>query len=106
MYSVLETEEFALWLGSLKDRTVRARLLLRLRKATLGNQGDHKAVGDGVWEMREFFGPGWRMYYVVQGTTVIMMLGGGDKSSQARDIARARELALELQHEQDEDPPV
>ncbi len=106
MYSVLETEEFALWLRSLKDRTARARLLLRLRKATLGNLGDHKAVGDGVWEMREFFGPGWRMYYVVQGTTVIMMLGGGDKSSQARDIARAKELALELQHEQDEDPPV
>jgi len=106
MYSVLETEEFALWLRSLKDRTARARLLLRLRKATLGNLGDHKAVGDGVWEMREFFGPGWRMYYVVQGTTVIMMLRGGDKSSQARDIARAKELALELQHEQDEDPPV
>lgn len=106
MYSVLETEEFARWLGSLKDRTVRARLLLRPRKATLGNLGDHKAVGDGVWEMREFFGPGWRMYYVVQGTTVIMMLGGVDKSSQARDIARAKELALELQYEHDEDPPV
>lgn len=74
MYSVLEPEEFARWLGSLKDRTARARLLLRLRKATLGNLGDHKAVGDGVWEMREFFGPGWRMYYVVHGTTVIMML--------------------------------
>lgn len=106
MYSVIETEHFASWLENLKDRTTRARLQLRLRKATLGNLGDHKPVGDGVWEMREFFGPGWRMYYILQGSTVIMMLGGGEKSGQSRDIERAKALAQELQDEQDQDPPV
>lgn len=106
MYSVIETEQFASWLASIKDRTTRARLQLRLRKATLGNLGDHKPVGDGVWEMREFFGPGWRMYYILQGSTVIMMLGGGEKSSQSRDIEKAKTLAQELQDEQDQDPAV
>ena len=62
MYTVIETEEFTRWLTGLKDRMTRARLQAHLRKATLGNVGDVKAVGDGVFEMREFFGPGWRMY--------------------------------------------
>lgn len=106
MYTVIETEYFANWLGSLKDRTTRARLQLRVRKATLGNLGDYQAVGDGVWEMREFFGPGWRMYYIQQGSTVIMMLGGGDKSSQARDIEKAKALAQELHNEYPKNPPV
>lgn len=106
MFSVIETEAFAQWLGGLKDRATRTRLQLRLRKATLGNLGDHKSVGDGVWEVRETFGPGWRMYDVQQGSTVIMMLAGGNKSSQERDIEQARQLALELQNEQDQDPPV
>lgn len=76
MYSILETEQFVQWLDGLKDRTTRARLQLSLRKASLGNLGDHKPVGDNVWEMREAFGPGWRMYYILHGSTVIMMLGG------------------------------
>lgn len=58
-----------------------------------GNLGDVKPVGEGVWEMREFFGPGWRMYYIQQGTVVIVMLGGGDKSTQAIDIATSMQLA-------------
>ena len=62
MYNVIEAEEFTQWLTDLKDRMTRARLQARLRKASLGNLGDVKAVGDGVFEMREFFGPGWRMY--------------------------------------------
>ncbi|MBW7833029.1 MAG: type II toxin-antitoxin system RelE/ParE family toxin [Simplicispira suum] len=104
MYSVIETEAFARWLGGLKDRTTRMRLQVRLRKAALGNLGDHKGVGDNVWEMRETFGPGWRMYYVMQGTTLVLMLGGGDKSTQERDIERAKALALEFQNEQNQDP--
>lgn len=56
--------------------------------------------------MREFFGPGWRLYYVRQGSAIIVMLGGGDKSTQERDIERAQAMALELQNEQDQDPPV
>lgn len=100
MYTVIETEQFIQWFNSLKDRTTRARLQRRLRKASLGNLGDCKSVGDNVWEMREVFGPGWRMYYVLHGSTIIMMLGGGDKSSQKKDIERAKALAQELQNEQ------
>ncbi len=99
MYTLLETEEFVNWFESLKDRQTRARLQLRLRKASLGNLGDHKSVGDAVWEMREFFGPGWRMYFVLQDTTLIFMLGGGSKSTQVADIKRAKALAQELKHE-------
>lgn len=106
MYHLIETEPFTNWLASLKDRTTKARLLLRLRKASLGNLGDHQFVGDGVWEMREFFGPGWRMYYLLQGDTVIMMLGGGDKSSQSRDIERAKALAQELNNEHNQNPSI
>ena len=106
MYSVIETQDFIAWLDGLRDMPTRVRLRRRLSKATRGILGDVKPVGDGVWEMREFFGPGWRMYYIVQGTVVIMMLGGGDKSSQGSDIERAKALALELQHEQDQDPAV
>ncbi len=106
MYSVIETEEFIQWIEGLRDTPTRIRLRRRLGKATRGNLGDVKPVGDDVYEMREFFGPGWRMYYVKQGTAIILMLGGGDKSTQDRDIERAKAMALELQNEQDQDPPV
>lgn len=69
------------------------RLLARLRKAQLGNLGDVKPVGNGVFEMREHFGPGWRMYYVLRGEVLIVMLGGGEKSTQAADISKAAMLA-------------
>ena len=97
MYSVIETEEFSEWLTKLKDRATRIRLSRRLDKARRGNLGDIKPVGDGVFEMREVFGPGWRMYYVERSGALILMLGGGDKSSQTRDIERAKELAKEWQ---------
>lgn len=71
----------------------RQRLNVRLRKAMLGNLGDVKPVGDGVFEMREHFGPGWRMYYVQRDSVLIVMLGGGDKSSQSADITKAVKLA-------------
>ena len=108
MYSVIETEHFVQWVDSLRDMPTRIRLRRRLGKATRGNLGDVKPVGDGVWEMREFFGPGWRMYYIKQGSTIVVMLGGGDKSSQEHDIQRAKALAQELKDAQDDnpDPPV
>lgn len=93
MYRVETTADFDHWLHSLPDALTRARLGRRLDKATRGNLGDVKPVGDGVWEMREFFGPGWRMYYMQRGEVLILMLGGGEKSSQPRNIAHARELA-------------
>ena len=75
----------------------RRRLGRRLEKAQRGSLGDVKPVGEGVWEMREFFGPGWRMYFVQRGAVLIVMLGGGDKSTQAADIARAIALAGTLE---------
>ena len=104
---MIETEEFTVWMTGLKDRMTRAQLMLRLNKAKAGNLGDVKPVGGGVWEMREVFGPGWRMYYVERSGALILMLGGGDKSSQARDIERVKQRAKELQNdEQDQDPAV
>lgn len=97
MYTVIQLPEFADWLQDLKDRPTRVRLANRLRKAQLGNLGDVKQVGGSVWEMREFFGPGWRMYYILQGELLIVMLGGGDKSTQPTDIARAVALAASLE---------
>lgn len=91
MYTVKTLPEFDKWLNGLKDRMTKQRLSVRLRKATLGNLGDVKPVGDGVYEMREHFGPGWRMYYAKRGETLIMMLGGGDKGSQKSDIATAKQ---------------
>lgn len=75
----------------------RLRLARRLRKVAGGNLGDVKPVGENIWEMREFFGPGWRMYYAQRENTLIVMLGGGNKSTQDADIARAIQLAATLE---------
>jgi len=93
MFIVKPLPEFTEWLDSLKDGLTQRRLATRLRKAMLGNLGDVKAVGEGVCEMREFFGPGWRMYYIQQGNVLIVMLAGGDKSTQQADIAAAISLS-------------
>jgi len=97
MFTIKRTHAFAAWLDGLKDRSTRIRLIRRLDRAAAGNLGDVKSVGHGVFEMREQFGPGWRMYYVQRGTTLIVMLGGGDKSTQSKDIARAIELAATIE---------
>lgn len=96
MFTVLETEAFIEWVNSLRDRATRIRLRRRLGKAMRGNLGDVKQVGEGVWEIREFFGPGWRMCYLQCGDVLIVMLGGGDKSTQPTDIAKAIAMAKEL----------
>jgi putative addiction module killer protein len=96
MYTVLQTVEFDAWLFGLKDGLTHRRLARRLEKAQRGILGDVKPVGGGVLEMREDFGPGWRMYYVQRGQTLILMLGGGDKSTQDADIAKAIALAATL----------
>ncbi len=100
VYTILRMPQFDAWFGSLRDGMTQRRLVARLRKASLGNLGDVKPVGEGVYEMREFFGPGWRMYYVQRGAVVIVMLGGGDKSSQQRDIDAAKALAATLEPEE------
>ena len=97
MYTIRSLPEFTGWLSGLKDRTVQRRLLVRLRKVALGNLGDVRPVGEGVFEMREHFGAGWRMYYVQRGQVLVVMLGGGNKSTQPADIARAIRLAATLE---------
>ena len=96
-YTVKRLDEFSDWLKGLKDALTQQRLNKRLRKAQLGNLGDVESVGEGVFEMREHFGPGWRMYYVQRGEVLIVMLGGGDKSTQQADIHRAEALAKRLE---------
>ena len=93
MLKIVLTKAFERWLDGLRDPSTRRRLVLRIRKASLGHLGDIKPVGEGVYEMREFFGPGWRMYYARRGDVLILMLGGGTKATQARDIAKAIALA-------------
>ena len=96
-YQVKVLPEFTEWISSIRDGLTRRRLITRLRKASLGNLGDTKFVGSGVWEMREAFGPGWRMYYTLRGTNLVVMLGGGEKSSQQSDIAQAVDRASSLE---------
>ena len=86
MYTVKRTPEFDDWLAGIKDGMTRIRLAKRLDKVQRGVLGDVASVGQGVQEMREFFGPGWRMYFVERQGVIIVMLGGGDKSSQRADI--------------------
>ena len=97
MYSIKPLPEFSQWLAEIKDGMTKRRLARRLEKAQLGNLGDVKAIGEGVFEMREHFGPGWRMYYAKRGAILIVMLGGGEKSTQAGDIAKALHLAATLE---------
>ena len=97
MLKVVLTETFEKWLDGLRDPSTRRRLVLRLRKASLGQLGDVKPVSLEVYEMREFFGPGWRMYYARRGDVLIMMLGGGPKATQGRDIAKAIALAKTIE---------
>ena len=91
MYTIKTLPEFDAWLDGLKDPTTRLRLSRRLDKAQRGNLGDVKPVGSSVFEMREYFGPGWRMYYTKRGDTLIVMLGSGDKGSQESDITKAKQ---------------
>ena len=97
IHTVKQLDEFSDWLKSLKDGLTRQRLIKRLRKTQLGNLGDVEPVGESVFEMREHFGPGWRMYYAQHGESLIVMLGGGDKSTQQADIRPAIALAQSLE---------
>ena len=90
------TKEFDDWLAGLRDRIAKARIFHRIDAATLGNFGDCEPVGEGVSEMKIHVGPGYRIYYTRIETVVYMLLAGGDKSTQKKDIKRALELARDL----------
>ena len=97
MIELRQTARFRAWLTGLRDERARARILKRLDRAGQGNLGDVAPVGDGVSEMRIFYGPGYRLYFVQRGATLILLLCGGDKSSQAADIAQAKAMAKEIE---------
>jgi putative addiction module killer protein len=96
MPEVRQTEAFVHWLMGLRDRRARARIQARIDRLALGNPGDVKPVGGGLSEMRVDYGPGYRVYFVERGPAVVILLAGGDKRTQERDIAVARELAGNL----------
>jgi putative addiction module killer protein len=93
---IRRTEEFATWLKGLKDRQGRAKILARIDRLEEGNQGITRSVGAGVVEMKIDFGPGYRVYFIQRGEVVIVLLCGGDKSTQENDIRRAKALASQL----------
>jgi len=94
---IRQTEVYARWFEKLRDRQARARIDVRIRRLSLGNPGDVRAVGEGVLELRIDHGPGYRVYYVHRGRSVVILLAGGDKRTQDRDIGTAQELARELE---------
>ena len=96
MNTFVRSSDFDAWLSRLANQKAKARILARVRSATLGNFGDCEPVGEGVSEMRVQFGPGYRIYFVRIGMTAYALLIGGDKSSQKQDIARAKKMAREL----------
>ena len=96
MIELRKTETYSKWIDALQDLKARARILVRIERLAAGNPGDAKAVGEGVSELRMDFGPGYRVYYTQRGKEIIILLAGGNKSSQSKDIAKAKELARNL----------
>lgn len=96
MIEVRQTVVFVEWLANLRDLHARSRIVTRIRRMELGNVGDVKPVGEGVSEMRIAYGPGYRVYFAQHGRQIVILLCGGDKASQRRDIATAKQMAKEL----------
>jgi putative addiction module killer protein len=93
---VRQTEVFAAWFDQLRDTQARARITVRIRRLSLGNPGDAKSVGGGVSEMRIDYGPGYRLYFTRRGNALVVLLCGGDKKTQGRDIALAQDIAQDV----------
>lgn len=96
MIEIRQTDEYEAWFDKLRDQQARFRILARIRRLSLGNPGDVAPVGEGVSELRIDCGPGYRVYFIQEGSLLIVLLAGGDKSSQRRDIERAKQLARGL----------
>ncbi|WP_310193691.1 type II toxin-antitoxin system RelE/ParE family toxin [Pseudomonas hunanensis] len=96
MHTLIQTDAYRRWFAALRDARAQARINVRLRRVELGVIGDSKPVGEGVSELRIDYGPGYRVYFIQRGSEVIILLAGGDKASQARDIRSALKLARDL----------
>jgi len=99
---IKQTETFEKWLDGLRDRQVQLRIGARILRLVEGNPGDHKVLSGGITEMRIDYGPGYRLYYTQKGSEIILLLVGGDKRSQKRDIETAKKLASELKGDYDD----
>jgi len=93
MVEVRQTQEFSTWLHRLRDANAVARIVARIRRMEKGNPGDTRSVGKGILEMRIDYGPGYRIYYLHRGAQIVILLCGGDKRTQPKDIKRAQKLA-------------
>jgi putative addiction module killer protein len=96
MLEVRQTITYSSWFDKLRDKAAKVRIDIRIRRLSLGNPGDVKPVGEGVSELRVNFGPGYRIYFVQRGEELVVLLAGGDKSTQDQDISTAKSLAREL----------
>ncbi len=94
------TKEFVEWLRALGDRQGRAKIIVRLDRLEQGNPGNSRSVGEGIFELKIDFGPGYRVYYVQRGEVLVIILCGGDKSTQSKDIQRAKVIARQLEEEE------
>ncbi|MFY0665789.1 MAG: type II toxin-antitoxin system RelE/ParE family toxin [Natronospirillum sp.] len=97
MIEVRKTSHFTRWFESLKDRRAKARIQARIDRVEMGHFGDVAPVGEGVSELRIFYGPGYRVYFVQKNDIIVILVSGGDKSTQAADIAKAKEMAKQLE---------
>jgi putative addiction module killer protein len=97
MLEVRQTNSYAEWFENLRDRAAKTRIDIRIRRLSIGNPGDSKPVGEGVSELRVDHGPGYRIYFIQKGSVYVVLLAGGDKSSQDKDIRNAKLLARELE---------
>ena len=96
MIEIRQTTVFAAWFENLRDRQARSRIDVRIRRMSIGNPGDVEPVGEGLSELRVDYGPGYRVYFVRRGPALVILLAGGDKRTQNRDIRRAIELARSI----------
>ncbi len=97
MIEVRKTRIFSKWFDGLKDRRARSRIQARIDRVGMGHFGDIAPVGEGISELRIFYGPGYRVYFVQKGDVVVILLSGGDKSSQKSDIVKAKRIATQLE---------
>jgi len=97
MIEIRKTDIFEKWFTNLRDKKARARIQARIDRIEIGNFGDVTPVGEGVSELRIFYGPGYRVYFVKQNSVVVILLSGGDKSTQKSDIVKAKEIARQLE---------